>query len=279
MGRTKKRNVSTIEPPTMSSGQHNTSTTSRGGGGKKKFTFRNKKKKESLTTDILDAHHSREALYVQRSDTSTTECTTSMESGFNWSVPSDLPGVINNQFPPTSLENLSFSLDPLHRDRWASNPDIINSRSRDQFMFLERVPSSATPQSCDVAVQVDTQIFTFPTPPQSVSPTEYQQLHQQGGVVRRTPLSNRVRLLEAQQAEVMMSSNGSTSTSIGMGYQSSSLDNRHSFSFVPEEGRETTPTTNDTVSIYAHRKGNTQCRVCKMCIIPLYTCCACTCML
>ena len=180
----------------------------------------------------------------------------SLMTSLNWSVPSDLPAVIKQHLPsvpsgPTSLENLSIMLESedtnLDRMRCASNPDIIDERRRSRRIRpripaefcsvsdIHRSPGSAGPRTCDVSVQVDSkQVFTFPTPPNSVSPTlplELSQLtspHHHGLLYpQKHCASNPARILDQHGHEQL-------------GHHSSShtLDNRHSsgsFPFVPEE--------------------------------------------
>lgn len=158
---------------------------------------------------------------------------TPLGSNLNWSVPSDLPGVVT-QIPshlspnPGSLENITFSLeDDSYRHRSSSNPDIARAgeqRYLSSATPIDRSPGSAGPHTFDVAVQVDyrRQMFTFPTPPQSVSPTLPQETHN-GQSIRRYRMRP---VLEQQQNDVLS----------GYHSSSSSLDtNRQSFPFVPEE--------------------------------------------
>ena len=234
--------------------KHLAPSSSSSSSSKKKFSIRGKRKaKESVTTDNIIEERTREDedYYnrTQKSDQSTagfsSDCT-SVGSALNWSVPNDLPGVVTSSSlqpeasndVPSSLENLTFSLDGYHRERWSSNPDIMNEErrrregrgDRDLLGVVQRVPSSTGPCSCDVAVQVDSMrhVFTFPTPPHSLSPIE-------GG--KRVPSSNRVRMLELQQQRGGV---GGGVEMTGSGYYTSStstLDTRNSFPFVLEEER------------------------------------------
>ncbi len=160
----------------------------KGPGKHKRFTLHGKSRKKSQQVNIVNEENN--LLYNNGNGSSLRR------TSLNWSVPSDLPAVITQQIPtnlgsgPTSLENLAISLEPdiidtnLNRIRCASNPDIIDERRRSRRLRpripsdfysvsdIQRSPGSAGPRTCDVSIQVDSkQVFTFPTPPNSVSPT------------------------------------------------------------------------------------------------------------
>ena len=206
---------------------------------KKRFTFRGKKSRNSPPAVLNEERHSNkihDTNYThQKSDPQGEEMVT-LNSSLNWSVPNNLPGVViqstHGLKDPPSLENIRFTLnDSLHHsERWCSNPDIMGEDrhylSSDTPSYdLLRSPGSAGPQTFDVAVQVNNRRFTFPTPPQSVSPTLPSLDH---GVVNRR--YQRIRpLIDQQQHEILS----------GYHSSSSSLDNRSSFPFVPEEEENT----------------------------------------
>ena len=223
---------------------------------KKKFSIRGKRKqKESLTTDILEERSREEDYYYdqnQKSDQAGFSSDgTSVGSALNWSVPNDLPGVVILSSQPNEDNNvqssMTFPLDGFHREKWASNPDIMKedrrrrNRRRGDYLDID-TPSSSGPRSCDVAIQVDNMrpMFTFPTPPHSLSPIE-------GG--RRAPISNRVRMLELQQRSLGA---GMDMNALGYYTSSNSTLDRLSFPFPLEEEsadeRQITPIA-ETVSI------------------------------
>lgn len=179
----------------------------------------------------------------------------SLATSLNWSVPNDLPTVTQQSSAdissgPTSLENLSITLEPdsnLDRGRCASNPDIVNERRSKvkprprlpadfySVSDIQRGPGSAGPLTCDVSVQVDSKhVFTFPTPPNSVSPTLPIELSQLS-----SPQHHHALLYS--QKYVAISTKESSKDDHGQFSSSNSLDNRHSsgsFPFVPEEDEE-----------------------------------------
>ena len=218
---------------------------------KKRFRLRGrgKKSERSLTTEIKieDPYH------MDPRDNHMSGFSsdgTSLSSSLNWSVPNDLPGIVRQGQPsvssanPTSLENLTFSLDTSDTampHRCVSNPDITDNGRRlvtyTPVSDIHRSPGSAGPQTFDVAIQFESrrQVFTFPTPPHSVSPTlplEYGPSHLVTSSASSRKYSNRVRLLPSAAYETQHDFLASYHSS------SSSLDNRHSggsFPFVPEE--------------------------------------------
>ena len=231
-------------------------------GKSKRFTLhgRSRKKSQQVMMDHEDDVQLRNDKNIVYPSTRS-----SLRTSLNWSVPSDLPAVITQQMPtgmpsgPTSLENLAISLEPditttnLDRLRCASNPDIIDERRRSRKLRpripsefysvsdIQRSPGSAGPRTCDVAIQVDSkQVFTFPTPPNSVSPTlpiDPSQLtspqHTHIGLPQHTLFhSHKQNSNHAKQTNQDGGSHHSPSNSI---------DNRQSsgsFPFVPEEDEE-----------------------------------------
>ena len=216
---------------------------------KKRFRLRNrgKKSERSLTTEIKETPYHVDPRYYNISGFSSEG--TSLSSSLNWSVPNDLPGIIRQGQPsisypnPASLENLTFSIDSSDTmpHRCASNPDITDNGRRlvtyTPVSDIHRSPGSAGPQTFDVAIQFESrrQVFTFPTPPHSVSPTlpmDYGASHLVTSLAGSRKYSNRVRLLPNTTYETQHDLLASYHSS------SSSLDNRHSggsFPFVPEE--------------------------------------------
>lgn len=115
------------------------------------------------------------------------------------------------------------------------------NRRRGELLNID-APSGSGPRSCDVAIQVDNMrpMFTFPTPPHSLSPIE-------GG--RRVPISNRVRMLEVHQRNA---GTGMDMNTLGYYTSSNSTLDRLSFPLSLEEEsadeRQITPIA-ETVSI------------------------------
>lgn len=183
----------------------------------------------------------------------------SLMTSLNWSVPSDLPAVVtqqtsNIQSGPTSLENLTITLEPdatnLDRFRCASNPDIVDEKRRSRRLRpripsdfysvsdIQRSPSSTGPKTCDVSVQVDSkQVFTFPTPPNSVSPTLPFELYQQ----LTSPHHAVLHLHKSTTSTPTRHQDQCSQELPPMSHHSPSFDIRHSggsFPFVPEEDEE-----------------------------------------
>ena len=227
----------------------------------KKFTLRKKSRHSVINANAIDDIHlgnSKPGYFHQVSGNHFSSEESSLRSSLNWSVPSDLPIVVAQQptpipqSDPTSLENLAITLEPdvsnLDRFRSSSNPNIIEEKRRSrkirprippEFYPVSDVhtsPGSAGPHTCDVCIQVDTkQVFTFPTPPNSVSPTLPVELSHHVSPPHHALLfthkyASPQKSLD-QNANELVSHNSSTS----------SLDNRHSgasFPFVPEEDED-----------------------------------------
>ena len=218
---------------------------------KKRFRLRSrgKKSERSLTTEIKRSENPYHVDPYYHNISGFSSEGTSLSSSLNWSVPNDLPGIIRQGQPslpspnPASLENLTFSMgsSDTMTHRCVSNPDITDNGRRlvtyTPVSDIHRSPGSAGPQTFDVAIQFESrrQVFTFPTPPHSVSPTlpiEYGTPHLVTSSAGSRKYSNRVRLLPNTAYETQHDLLASYHSS------SSSLDNRHSggsFPFVPEE--------------------------------------------
>lgn len=221
--------------------------------GRKRFTLRKgKKSKRSFTTNIIDDLKTSQQIpgcYHPTSNSHFSPEMSSLASNLNWSVPNDLPGVIlqtpQMENVPNSLENLVIPLGSptnLDRVRCASNPDMmeikkhVKVRSRLPSDFLpisdiQRSPGSAGPQTCDVCIQVDTkQMFTFPTPPNSLSPTLPPELSSLPHTLLHTT--------HRHPRKIAMGPDPHLHDLPSHHSSSSSLDNRQSggsFPFVPEE--------------------------------------------
>jgi hypothetical protein len=201
---------------------------------KRRFTLRGKasrKNKTSISENPESNHHhgnkKHHPQYDEHSERSSMTDTTSLATSLNWSVPSDLPGVVtqmsNQMTGKSSLEDITFSL----YGGSSSNPNITDSATPSTVYDAVSSPGSGGPRTCDVAIQVDQhrnrQLFTFPTPPQSVSPILPLDAHPN----RKNRTKNFSNYSELQQHL----------TEGGVLPSPSSLDNRQSaiFPFVPEE--------------------------------------------
>lgn len=227
----------------------------------RRFTIhtRSRKKSQQVTLPTIGGA-AEDELHDSRGTYPESTRRSSLATSLNWSVPNDLPTVTQQvssdiQSGPTSLENLSITLEPdsnnLDRDRCASNPDIVSERQISRkprprlpadfysVSDIQRGPGSAGPLTCDVSVQVDSKhIFTFPTPPNSVSPTLPIELSHLS-----SPPHHHALLFSQKYVNIskQQDHNGQEDQHTGQFSSSNSLDNRHSggsFPFVPEEDED-----------------------------------------
>jgi hypothetical protein len=113
------------------------------------------------------------------------------DSSINWSIPSDLPGVVEGRVDRGSMENMFADADEI-RSRCRSTPTIAERRESESSIAISEMRISQNgPMTAEVAVQVDSgeQIFQFPDIISGTSVGHYDLL--QAAANRRSPPESR----------------------------------------------------------------------------------------
>lgn len=153
-------------------------TLTKGSKIKRRFTFtRSKSPSKSGTrqnAEVAQSNSDFSSMLFRRRKASTptpkavtllSKRDSSDDSSLNWSIPSDLPGVVEGRHDRGSMENIMFADPEEIRARCRSTPTIAERRESESTIAISEMRISQNgPMTAEVAVQVDSSepIFQFP---------------------------------------------------------------------------------------------------------------------
>lgn len=153
-------------------------TLTKGSKIKRRFTFTRSKSPSKSSTrqnaEVAQSNSDFSSILFRRRKASTptpkavtllSKRDSSDDSSLNWSIPSDLPGVVEGRNDRGSMENIMFADPEEIRARCRSTPTIAERRESESTIAISEMRISQNgPMTAEVAVQVDCSepIFQFP---------------------------------------------------------------------------------------------------------------------